>query len=102
MLDVLEAMENPIVVTLDLVQRKANNKFSEWLQDPANNKIIPRCFERCGYNKVANESKDKMWKFPGGRQVVYGSNEHSHQAKVEAIRKLIAKEKEHAAFMGLK
>jgi hypothetical protein len=104
MLDVLDGMHNPVVVTLDLVQRNAKSKFLKWLEDPANKKYIPRCFERCGYSKVTSESKDKMWKFPDGRQVVYCLNEVSHQEKVAAIRELIAAEREgnarKTAFMG--
>jgi hypothetical protein len=57
--DVLDALGNPGATTVFHVLEKAHPKFAEWLEEPRNQRAIPRRFENCGYISVRNPDKKR-------------------------------------------
>ena len=70
--DVLDAIGNPLAITLETIKAGAPETLSLWLNDRKNRRVVPHRLEKCGYVSVRNEdAKDGLWKVHGKRQVVY-------------------------------
>jgi hypothetical protein len=57
--DVLDKLERPDAVTLDMLVKEAigvDLHFYEWLHDRKNRRIIPHRLEQCGYVPVRNDA----------------------------------------------
>ena len=75
--DILDALGQPDVVTLDQVITKAADlapTFADWLMDQQRNaRRIPHRFEDCGYIAVRNpDDTQGRWKIDGKRHTIYG------------------------------
>jgi hypothetical protein len=72
--DALDELGNPTVVRIQqIVLLSPNSRFSQWLEDRRNSRLIPHRFEECGYTRVRNKTaKDGQWKVNGKRQAIYG------------------------------
>jgi hypothetical protein len=89
MADRLEALGNPVVVTLDELRVGAPADLMLWLCDRKNSRAILHRLEDCGYEAVRNpDATDGLWRVSGKRQVVYGKRDLSLQEKLETIRGL--------------
>jgi hypothetical protein len=88
--DVLDALGNPVAVTLEQVTLKAPVKFADWLEDPKNQRAIPHRFEQCGYVSVRKEGrKDNLWRINGRRHVIYAMTDLSYREQLEAAEALV-------------
>ena len=88
--DVLDKLEHPDAVTLDMLVKEADLNFYEWLRDRKNRRIIPHRLEQCGYVPVRNDAaEDGLFKISGRRQVVYAKASLSVRNRLEAARELM-------------
>lgn len=71
--DLLDALGRPVAATLDtLIRRAAGTDLHPWLIDRKNRRLIGHRLERCGYERLDNDTaNDGLWKIGGKRQVVY-------------------------------
>jgi hypothetical protein len=61
--DALAKLDNPTVVTINLLRDHADSDFAQWLKDRRNARAIPHRLEDAGYVSVRNPAaKDGMWK----------------------------------------
>jgi hypothetical protein len=87
--DVLDALGNPDATTVCHVLEKAHPKFAEWLEEPRNQRAIPRRFENCGYISVRNPNKkDHKWIVYSKRRVVYAKKSLCLQDQIAAAQNL--------------
>ena len=114
LMDILDRLGNPDVITLDRVIRYANggdkdteppkpgidfnrsdfvnNNFANWLSDRRNRGKIPHRFQDCGYAPVRNDdAKEGLWKMGARRQVVYGKVTIPRGELVRQVGELIVK-----------
>jgi hypothetical protein len=60
--------------------------------------MIPHRLEKCGYVPVRNEgAEDGLWKISGKRQVIYSKSAMSIRDRLNAVNKLMEKERRDAA-----
>jgi hypothetical protein len=72
--DVLDAMGNPDVTTLNQIRASSacSSVFEEWLKDMKNRRAIPHRLEACGYVALRNDlAKSGLWVVGGKRMIVY-------------------------------
>jgi Family of unknown function (DUF5906) len=106
--DVLEQMNYPPAVTIDMIAvaagtRVQNIDFAEWLRDRKNNRILPHRLEKCGYVAVRNDTESSgRWKIGGKRQTVYARFELSNVERYNAIKELQKAEAEPARSMRVR
>jgi Family of unknown function (DUF5906) len=79
LMDVLDDLGKPDIVTLDQVASRASllqPSFAEWLRDSkVNARRIPHRFEDCGYVAVRNpHDSEGRWKIDGRRHTIYGKS----------------------------
>jgi hypothetical protein len=87
--DVLDALGNPDVVTLEQLLTKASGEAAEWLTDRRNRRAIPHRMERCGYTPVRNpDADDGLWRHHNKRQAIYARTSLSAKVQVAAAEKL--------------
>jgi hypothetical protein len=90
--DVLDALDNPDIVTTDAVAKRAETvhpMFAVWLRDRSNRTRIPFRFESCGYVVVTNPN-DKTtgrWKIANVRYTIYGRNDLDERVRLAAAFK---------------
>lgn len=88
--DALDKLENPPVVTINMIADKAEHEFKYWLLDRKNNRQIPHRLETAGYIKVPNETpKDRLWSINGKRSAIYAKKDLSKAERLEAAKNLI-------------
>ena len=92
LMDVLDALGQPKVVTLDEVASEASvlqPAFAEWLRDRKNARRIPHRFEDCHYVVVRNpHDTEGRWKMGGKRHTVYGKTSLSERERIAAANAL--------------
>ena len=93
LMDVLDDLQQPEVVTLDQVANRASllkPSFGEWLRDAkANARRIPHRFEDCGYVAVRNPNDSEgRWKIGGRRHTIYGKANLNQSERLDAAFKL--------------
>jgi Family of unknown function (DUF5906) len=93
LMDVLDNLELPEVVTIDTVASRASSlqpAFAEWLNDSkANARRIPHRFEDCGYVAVRNPNDTEgRWKIKGKRHTIYGKVTLTECERLDAALKL--------------
>ena len=92
LMDVLDDLGQPDVVTLDRVASQASAlqpAFAEWLRDKSNARRIPHRFEDCGYVAVRNpHDSEGRWKIGGRRQTIYGKVSLTENERLAAAFKL--------------
>ena len=93
LMDVLDDLGQPDVVTLDQVASRASllqPKFAEWLRDSkASARRIPHRFEDCDYIAVRNPyDTEGRWKISGRRHTIYGKTSLSEKDRLNAAYKL--------------
>jgi hypothetical protein len=88
--DVIDALENPDVLYLDMLVGKAKGEIAEWLMNRKNRRAIPHRLERCGYVSVQNPDakSDGLWKIKGERRTIYGKAELTPEQRIAAARRL--------------
>ena len=88
--DVLEALGNPVALTLgQLIDGAMGTEAADWLMDRRNRRAIPHRMERCGYAPVRNpDAADGRWKLQDRRQVVYAKASLSLRDQIAAARRL--------------
>ena len=87
--DVLDKIERPDAVTLDMLVKEADFDFCTWLRDRKNRRIIPHRLEQCGYVPMRNDAAvDGLFTMNNRRQVVYAKAGLSIRGRLEAARKL--------------
>ncbi|WP_426524969.1 primase-helicase family protein [Bradyrhizobium sp. McL0615] len=87
--DVLDALNNPPVTTLDRIKGKALGDFHDWLADRKNRRAIPHRLERCGYVPVRNDTReDGLWIVRKVRKVIYARKDMSLRDRLSAARNL--------------
>jgi hypothetical protein len=90
MADALDRLDNPVVVTVDMVRERATDSMAEWMGDRRNRRQIPHRLESAGYIPVRNPAADDgLWKFMSGRKVVYGRRDQSERDRHAAVAALI-------------
>lgn len=77
--DVLDGMEWPAALTIDMLVQRADAKmgctFGDWLKDRRNSRQIPHRLEAAGYEPVRNPSaKDGLFVVNAKRQVIYAKS----------------------------
>lgn len=88
--DALDALGNPLAVTLEMISGSAIRGFSEWLLDRRNSRQIPHRLEEAGYESMRNTAtKDGLWVVNGRRQVVYARRELSIHDRFMAVTSLL-------------
>jgi hypothetical protein len=93
LMDVLDDLGQPDVVTLDRVASQASvlqPAFAEWLRDAKTNaRRIPHRFEDCGYVAVRNPNDSEgRWKISGRRHTIYGKTSLTERDRLAAAFKL--------------
>ena len=93
LMDVLDDLGQPDVVTLDVVANRASlicPTFAEWLRDSKTNaRRIPHRFEDCGYVAVRNpHDTEGRWKIDGRRHTIYGKTSLTERDRLNAAYKL--------------
>jgi hypothetical protein len=88
LMDLLDTLGNPDVVTLLQLIAKATGEIAEWLLDRRNRRSIPHRMERCGYVSVRNTVNEGLWIVQGKRQVVYARASMSPQERYEVAQRL--------------
>jgi hypothetical protein len=87
--DILDRLSNPNAVTLEHITNHADLKFSQWLDDLKNRRVIPHRMERVGYVPVRNpDAESGMWRIAGVRQAVNAKKTLTLRAQIEAARQL--------------
>ena len=87
--DVLDQLDNPNAVTIDMIASKATGDFYDFLNDRKNRRQIPHRFEAAGYVPVRNEAaKDGLWKIAGKRQMVYAKRDLTIRDRIQGAQKL--------------
>jgi hypothetical protein len=85
--DVLDALGNPNVVTIEQLVAKAWGELGTWLEDRHNRRAIPHRLARCGLVPVRNpEAEDGLWKIDGRRRRVYAKKTLSKQDQIKEAR----------------
>jgi hypothetical protein len=56
--DVLDTLEQPGAVTLDMLISRAPSGLEDWLRDRKNRRAIPHRLEQCGYVPVRNDAAE--------------------------------------------
>ena len=86
--DIIDALGNPSVVTLDMIINLAPGDLQDWLKDRKNRRKIPHRLESAGYVPVRNDNdrRDGQWKILGKRQTVYAREDLSVRDRVDAVR----------------
>jgi hypothetical protein len=87
-----DEVNNPEVVTVDMIRQYADYEFAEWLRDRRNARAIPHRLEDAGYVSVRNPArKDGPWIIGGRQIVIYARKDLStrdrHAAATEFHRK---------------
>jgi hypothetical protein len=92
LLDVLEALGGPDVVTVTEVTEQAdkqNPEFGAWLRDRRNSRMVPHRFESCDYLTVANPNDTGgRWKINGTRFTFYGKAALTERERIAAVYKV--------------
>jgi hypothetical protein len=92
LMDVLDDLGQPGVVTLDRVASQASvlhPAFAEWLRDSTNARRIPHRFEDCGYVAVRNpHDTEGRWKIDGRRHTIYGKTSLTERERLNAAYRL--------------
>jgi Family of unknown function (DUF5906) len=93
LMDVLDDLKQPDVVTLDRVASQASvlqPAFAEWLRDTKTNaRRIPHRFEDCGYVAVRNPNDiGGRWKIGGRRHTIYGKTSLTERERLAAAFEL--------------
>jgi hypothetical protein len=87
--DLLDALENPPIVTRTQTAAAAKGEISEWITDRRSRRALPHRMERCGYVAFHNpRAKDGLWKVNGTRQVIYAKVGLTEEQIEAAIRQL--------------
>ena len=91
--DLLMAMNNPIVVTLDALIEAAEGRqrhdLAGELRDRKTRRLVPHKMERAGYKLVRNpNAKDSYWVIDGRRHAVYGHRDRPLSELIDAARAL--------------
>jgi hypothetical protein len=75
--DVIDALGNPHVLTIDRIISVAPADLAEWIRNRSNRRKIPHRLQSAGYVPVRNDDdkRDGQWKIKGKRQTVYGKLE---------------------------
>ena len=83
LMDVLEKLNTPPVVTLSMLASRAEGSFEYWLEDRKSARAVSHRLEACGYQRVSNpNAKDGMWKVSGRRVIIYGRSDLSVHDRV--------------------
>ena len=89
--DVIERLNAPPAVTLQILASVAGSEFATWLVDRKNSRAVPHRLESCGYERVTNpQAKDGLWKLPNGRVNIYCRSGLSAHDRIASARALIA------------
>jgi Family of unknown function (DUF5906) len=87
--DILDRLDNPQAVTLEMITLEAQGSLKVWLDDRKNRRAMPHRFETCGYVPVRNEeAQSGLWVIDGTRQVVYTQAALSPRDQLAAAREL--------------
>ena len=88
--DTIDNLDNPDVLTIELLASNTTPEFEEWLRERRNRRIIPFQLENCGYVMVRNEAdkRDGQWKIGNKRQTVYAKAALSIKERCKAAQKL--------------
>jgi Family of unknown function (DUF5906) len=87
--DIFDKLGKPNAVTLEQVINHAGYKFSQWLEEVKNRRVIPHRLERVGYAPVRNRDADSgLWRIAGVRQVIYAKKTLSLSDQIEAAEQL--------------
>jgi hypothetical protein len=87
--DVLDTLNKPSAITLDVLTGKAGPAFRDWLQDHRNRRLIPHRLESAGYVRFRNSaSTDGLWKLKGRRQAVYALDSLTSYDRLAAVNEL--------------
>ena len=87
--DAIDRLGNPDVLTIKQLIANATPGLVEWLSERKNRRAIPYRLESCGYVSVRNPADKKgQWVVASTRQLVYGRNNLSAEARLAAARKL--------------
>jgi hypothetical protein len=74
--DAIDELGRPDIVTISQIATSAPARFSDWLRDRKNSRVIPHRLEECGYVAVRNPgAQDGLWKVSGKRQVIYAKSD---------------------------
>src|SRR5262245_8292066 len=94
LVDALNELNWPEVLTLSKVADKAAADFAMWLRDRKNSRLIPHRMEACGYVAIQNpaDATDGRWRVNGKRQVIYGKAELSVRDRTLAAQRLAAQQ----------
>lgn len=89
--DAIEKLYSPAALTIEALARATPSEdFRSWLKDRRNSKRIPHRLEECGYESIRNPApQDGLWKFPGGRAVIYARKDLSIRDRIAAAEKLV-------------
>ena len=88
--DVLDKLERPDAVTLDMLVKEADWDFEKWLRDRKSRRLILHRLEQCGYVPVRNDAaRDGLFKINRRRQAVYTKASLSIRDRLEAARELM-------------
>ena len=89
MLDALDALGSPGVLTLSSLEAGASLPFAEWLRDGKNARQVQYRMGDCGYIRVQNpDAQNGRWRIGGAKQTVYGKREIPEDERLSAARSL--------------
>jgi hypothetical protein len=89
--DLLETIGNPPVVTLEWMAQCSQDDLSAFFKDRKNRATVRHRLENAGYEPVRNDTaKDGFWKVDGSRRVIYARKDLSVPEQFKAARSLAA------------
>jgi hypothetical protein len=89
--DLLDAFDNPPVVTLAQIVSASSGSLNEWITERRNRKAISHRMETIGYVPIRNpdDKHDGQWKINKKRQTVYARRELSIADQIMAVKELM-------------
>jgi Family of unknown function (DUF5906) len=89
MRDVIEALGDPAVVTIEEIKGKAGYDLERWLSEHKNRRAVVHRIESCGYITVLNpDAADGRWRIRDNKTVVYARRGLTFSDQVKAVRAL--------------
>ena len=100
MMDAIEALNHPKVVTVRKLIGAASVAFADWLTDRRNARKLPHRFDECGYVALRNPGAptEGVWRIGGERMTVYmkkGMTVSEGCAEVERLNQEAEEKKKH-------
>lgn len=92
--DVIDALGNPKVVTIERIISVAPADLADWLRNRSNRRKIPHRLQSVGYVSVRNtdDKTSGLWKINGRRQTIYGKSEHNLRERIAHAIAYVANE----------